>query len=115
MGTTGLISSDGLLETVSERKHVHHHHLHHVTRRGGGVKGLLKKPIEFIVVELGLRKKKKLGHWMFLMFRGVFLFLGVLKIGMKGWGSDGLRMIEEGWVYDGGSGGGGDKGMVGLP
>ncbi|MED6192986.1 O-fucosyltransferase 35 [Stylosanthes scabra] len=85
MAATGLLSSDGLLETVPERKHVHHHHLHHVTHRGGGVKGLLKKPIESIVVELGLREKKKLGHWMFLMFCGVCLFLGVLKICATGW------------------------------
>ncbi|KAL1371763.1 hypothetical protein HN51_001992 [Arachis hypogaea] len=99
MGTTGLLSSEGLLETVPERKHVHHHHLHlhHVTHRGGGgggVKGLLKKPIESIVVELGLREKKKLGHWMFLMFCGVCLFLGVLKMCATGWLGSAIERAE---------------------
>ncbi|KAL5572361.1 hypothetical protein UlMin_021958 [Ulmus minor] len=48
-----------------------------------GVRGLLKKPIGSVVVDL--REKKKLGHWMFLVFCGLCLFLGVLKICATGW------------------------------
>ncbi|XP_061361537.1 O-fucosyltransferase 35 [Gastrolobium bilobum] len=75
-------SEEGL-EPVLEKKHGHHH----VSQRvhGGVVRGLLKKPIESVIVDLGLREKKKLGHWMFLVFCGVCLFLGVLKICATGW------------------------------
>ncbi|XP_057422268.1 O-fucosyltransferase 35 [Lotus japonicus] len=75
-------SEEGL-EPVLERKHGGHHH-HHVTQRVH-VKSLLKKRIESIVVDLGSREKKKLGHWMFLVFCGVCLFMGVLKICATGW------------------------------
>lgn len=49
------------------------------------MKGFLKKPVESVFVDLGLRERKKLGHWMFLVFCGVCLFLGVLKICANGW------------------------------
>lgn len=76
--------SEEVLEPVS--KHVHHHH-HHVSQRvhGGVVKGFLKRPLESIAVDFGFREKKKLGHWMFLVFCGVCLFMGVLKICATGW------------------------------
>lgn len=70
IGTNSLPSDP--LEPVPERKHV----IHRVH---------VKKPIESIVVGLGLREKKKLGHWMFLVFCGACLFLGVLKICATGW------------------------------
>ncbi|XP_059432777.1 O-fucosyltransferase 35 [Corylus avellana] len=60
---------------------------HHVSQRihGGVVRGLLKKPIGSVVVEFGLRERKKLGHLMFLLFCGMCLFLGLLKICATGW------------------------------
>ncbi|XP_019455166.1 PREDICTED: uncharacterized protein At1g04910-like isoform X3 [Lupinus angustifolius] len=78
-GTNSLPFCEGvLLETVPESKqHVIHNRAH--------VRSLLKKPIESIVVDLGLREKKKLGHFMFLVFCGACLFLGVLKICATGW------------------------------
>ncbi|XP_010533020.1 PREDICTED: uncharacterized protein At1g04910 [Tarenaya hassleriana] len=49
------------------------------------VRGLLRKPMGSVVSGLGLREKKKLGHWMFVAFCGVCLFMGVLKICAIGW------------------------------
>ncbi|CAH2079466.1 unnamed protein product [Thlaspi arvense] len=49
------------------------------------VKGLLRKPMGSVVSEFSLREKKKLGHWMFFVFCGVCLFMGVLKICATGW------------------------------
>ncbi|KAK7265435.1 hypothetical protein RJT34_33055 [Clitoria ternatea] len=72
--------SEEVLDPVPERKSVHHH----VTQRGH-VRGLLKKPLESIIVDLGLRERKKIGHWMFLVFCGVCLFMGVLKMCATGW------------------------------
>ncbi|GAU33185.1 hypothetical protein TSUD_206440 [Trifolium subterraneum] len=82
-------SEEGL-ESVSERKHAHHihnNHLHHVSQRvhGGVVKGFLKRPLESIADDFGFREKRKIGHWMFLVFCGVCLFMGVLKICATGW------------------------------
>lgn len=48
----------------------------------------IKKLIEFGSgggLEWGLREKKKLGHWMFFLFCGMCLFLGILKICANGW------------------------------
>ncbi|KAL6220917.1 hypothetical protein ACLB2K_008670 [Fragaria x ananassa] len=56
----------------------------HVTQRAA-VRGFLRKPIEAVVVEMGLRERKRLGHWMFFAFCGVCLFLGILKICATGW------------------------------
>ncbi|KAK9275434.1 hypothetical protein L1049_022699 [Liquidambar formosana] len=74
-------SGDGF-EPVPEKRPTHH-----VNQRvhGGVVKSLLRKPVGFAVVDLGFRGRKKLGHWMFLGFCGVCLFLGVLKICANGW------------------------------
>ncbi|XP_022154680.1 uncharacterized protein At1g04910 isoform X3 [Momordica charantia] len=58
----------------------------HVSQRiHGGVaaKSLLKNG--FVSLDFRLREKKKLGHWMFMMFCGLCLFLGILKICMNGW------------------------------
>ncbi|XP_038710134.1 O-fucosyltransferase 35-like [Tripterygium wilfordii] len=59
----------------------------HGTQRvhGSVVKSFLKKPIGSVVVGLGLRENKKFGHWMFLLFCGMCLFMGVLKICATGW------------------------------
>ncbi|KAK4479032.1 hypothetical protein RD792_014543 [Penstemon davidsonii] len=50
----------------------------------------LRKRISSISVDLGglgleLKERKKLGQWMFLMFCGVCLFMGVFKICATGW------------------------------
>lgn len=68
-------------ELILERKQQAHHH---VSQRvhGSVLKSLLKKPI---VVDFGFRERKKLRHWMFLMFCGVCLFWGVFKICANGW------------------------------
>ncbi|XP_077230346.1 O-fucosyltransferase 35-like [Tasmannia lanceolata] len=52
-------------------------------RRQNG-KNLFKKP-PTIIVDLGLRERKKLGHWVFLVFCSVCLFWGLLKICANGW------------------------------
>ncbi|XP_020227164.1 O-fucosyltransferase 35 [Cajanus cajan] len=71
-------------EEASEGVPAKHSH-HHVTQRVH-VKGLLlKKPLASIVEDLGLRERKKIGHWMFLVFCGVCFFMGVLKICATGW------------------------------
>ncbi|KAH1216363.1 O-fucosyltransferase 35 [Glycine max] len=71
-------------EEASEGVPVGKHSHHHVTQRVH-VRGLLKKPLASIVEDLGLRERKKIGHWMFLVFCGVCLFMGVLKICATGW------------------------------
>ncbi|XP_022754795.1 uncharacterized protein At1g04910-like [Durio zibethinus] len=49
-------------------------------------KGLLKRPsVGSMVLDFGLKERKKLGHWMFLVFCGVCLFLCVFKICATGW------------------------------
>ncbi|PON55603.1 GDP-fucose protein O-fucosyltransferase, partial [Trema orientale] len=75
------VSVDGF-DSVLERRQAHH-----VSQRFhvGGVKGLLRKPIGSVVVDLGFKGRKKLGHLMFLVFCGLCLFLGVLKICATGW------------------------------
>lgn len=88
MGTNP-VSLDGFeSSSVLERKHHHHHHhvSHRVSIHGNVIKRfLLNKPIESMVVELGLRERKKLGHWMFLLFCGLCIFLGLVKICATGW------------------------------
>lgn len=72
-------SADGF-ESVVEKKQTHHHR---VTQRLR-----IKRLIEFGSgggLEWGLREKKKLGHWMFFLFCGMCLFLGILKICANGW------------------------------
>ncbi|KAL5065803.1 hypothetical protein RYX36_027540 [Vicia faba] len=82
--------SEEVSEAVLERKHggVHHHYNQsYVSQRvhGGVVKGFLKRPLESIGVDLGFRERRKIGHWMFLVFCGVCLFMGVVKICATGW------------------------------
>ncbi|XP_062091160.1 O-fucosyltransferase 35 isoform X2 [Humulus lupulus] len=75
------VSVDGL-DSVMERRLPHYvNQRFHV----GGVRGLLRKPIGSVVADLGLKERKKLGHWMFFVFCGMCLFLGVLKICATGW------------------------------
>uniref|UniRef100_A0A803NTL9 O-fucosyltransferase family protein n=1 Tax=Cannabis sativa TaxID=3483 RepID=A0A803NTL9_CANSA len=75
------VSVDGF-DSVLERRLPHYvNQRFHV----GGVKGLLRKPIGSVVADLGLKERKKLGHWMFLVFCGMCLFLGVFKICATGW------------------------------
>lgn len=50
----------------------------------------LRRKISSLSVDLGgfgleLKEKRKLGQWMFLMFCGLCLFLGVVKICATGW------------------------------
>ncbi|KAF5748428.1 hypothetical protein HS088_TW04G00382 [Tripterygium wilfordii] len=71
-----LVSIDGF-----ERQSIHATQRSH----GGVARGFLKKPIGSVVVGLGLREKKKLGHWMFSLFCGICLFMGVLKICATVW------------------------------
>lgn len=75
------VSGDGF-DVVLERKQTHH-----VNQRvhGGVLKNQPKKHVGSAVLDLGLRERKKLGHWMFFVFCGVCLFLGVLKICATGW------------------------------
>jgi hypothetical protein len=96
-------SEEGL-ESASDRKHGHHihnHHLHHVSQRahGGIVKGFLKRPLESIAVDLGFREKRKIGHWMFLVFCGVCLFMGVLKICATGWLGSAIEKAQSYQVF----------------
>ncbi|KAL8456580.1 hypothetical protein ACS0TY_033877 [Phlomoides rotata] len=66
----------------------------------------LRRKISSLSVDFGgfgleLKEKRKLGQWMFLMFCGLCLFLGVFKICATGWfGSaiDGLGSSQE--MYD---------------
>ncbi|XP_047320517.1 O-fucosyltransferase 35 [Impatiens glandulifera] len=73
----------------------HYPHHNHVTQRTH-----LKRPLGFGsvgAVELGFvltEKKKKLGHWMFFVFCGVCLFLGVLKISANGWFGSTIENFE---------------------
>lgn len=78
---SGSVPVDGF-DSVLERRQTHHlsHRVH-----GGVVRSLLRKPIGSVVADFGLREKKKLGHVMFLVFCGVCVFLGVLKICATGW------------------------------
>lgn len=65
------------------------------------MKSLLRKPVGFAVVDLGFRERKKLGHWMFLGFCGMCLFLGVLKICANGWFGSAIERAgssQVGWL-----------------
>lgn len=52
-------------------------------KSGGGIG--IRTSIESVVGDLGFRGRKKLGQWMFFVFCGVCLFLGVFKICVSGW------------------------------
>ncbi|XP_022732527.1 uncharacterized protein At1g04910-like [Durio zibethinus] len=57
-------------------------------------KGLLRKPsVGSMVFDFGLKERKKLGHWMFLVFCGVCLFLGVFKIFATGWFGSAIETV----------------------
>ncbi|KAK1365177.1 O-fucosyltransferase family protein [Heracleum sosnowskyi] len=70
------VSADGF-DTNVEKKQPHHHNL---TQRVH-----TKKNDVVASVDLILGGKKKLGQWMFFVFCGVCLFLGVFKICANGW------------------------------
>uniref|UniRef100_A0A2P2P449 Uncharacterized protein MANES_16G095900 n=1 Tax=Rhizophora mucronata TaxID=61149 RepID=A0A2P2P449_RHIMU len=55
--------------------------------QGGVVKSVIHKKVSIgSMVDFGLReKKKKLGQWLFFVFCGACLFLGVIKICVNGW------------------------------
>lgn len=76
-----------------EKKYTYHN------LREREVKSLLKKPIGSTVLELGIRERKKLGHWMFLVFCGVCLFLGVFKICATGWFGSTIEMASSNQVH----------------
>uniref|UniRef100_A0A1J3E278 O-fucosyltransferase family protein n=1 Tax=Noccaea caerulescens TaxID=107243 RepID=A0A1J3E278_NOCCA len=69
-----------LFDSAINRKHQTYGQL-----RERVVKGLLRKPMGSVVSEFSLRERKKLGHWMFFVFCGVCLFMGVFKICATGW------------------------------
>ncbi|KAE8688460.1 Mob1/phocein family protein [Hibiscus syriacus] len=93
VGAVGSVSIDGL----SQRK------------------GLLKKrSVGSMVLDFGLKERKRLGHWMFFTFCGFCLFLGVFKICATGWfrsaietatsdqglsdsSTDGLGLMDQGY------------------
>ncbi|XVF35125.1 hypothetical protein REPUB_Repub18cG0117800 [Reevesia pubescens] len=57
-------------------------------------KGLLRKPsVGSMVFDFGLKERKKLGHWMFLVFCGVCLFLAVFKICATGWFGSAIETV----------------------
>ncbi|XVF48903.1 hypothetical protein PTKIN_Ptkin03bG0225700 [Pterospermum kingtungense] len=57
-------------------------------------KGLWRKPsVGSMVLEFGLKERKKLGHWMFFVFCGVCLFLGVFKICATGWFGSAIETV----------------------
>ncbi|XWS72257.1 hypothetical protein CRYUN_Cryun02cG0024400 [Craigia yunnanensis] len=57
-------------------------------------KGLLRKPsVGSMILDFGLKERKKLGHWMFLFFCGVCLFLGVFKICATGWFGSSIETV----------------------
>ncbi|KAF8034031.1 hypothetical protein BT93_C0340 [Corymbia citriodora subsp. variegata] len=55
---------------------------------------LLRKPVEYVVGDLGSKERKKLGHLMFLLFCAVCLFLGVFKICANGWFGSAIERVE---------------------
>ncbi|XP_042507641.1 O-fucosyltransferase 35-like isoform X2 [Macadamia integrifolia] len=76
------------LDSPSGRKQIHNQN----QRIHGGLASffgknpnLLRKPVGSVVVDLGFREKRRLGHWMFLVFCAFCLFLGILKISANGW------------------------------
>ncbi|KAH7852757.1 hypothetical protein Vadar_028889 [Vaccinium darrowii] len=77
------VSPDGFDSAIEKKQtHLHHHAIH---QRGHG-----KKPIGFGFagdggLGFGFRERKKLGQWMFFVFCGLCLFLGVFKICANGW------------------------------
>ncbi|KAF8370138.1 hypothetical protein HHK36_031833 [Tetracentron sinense] len=92
------VSADGV-ESVSERKQSHHQKQRFqvgVASQFGN--NIFKKPVGSVVVDLGLRERKRLGHWMFLVFCGMCLFWGVLKICANGWFGS---AIERAGTYQG--------------
>ncbi|KAL3535526.1 hypothetical protein ACH5RR_003987 [Cinchona calisaya] len=58
----------------------------------------LKKKIGSLGVDFGLRLelkgKRKLGHWTFLVFCGVCLFLGIFKFCANGWFGSAIDRVE---------------------
>ncbi|GKV17915.1 hypothetical protein SLEP1_g28367 [Rubroshorea leprosula] len=74
-------------------------------RVNGGVgKGLLRKPsVGSTVFELGLKERKKLGHWMFFTFCGLCLFLGVFKICTTGWFGSTIESVAFNQEFSGSS------------
>lgn len=89
--TSNSVSGDGF-ESVVEKKQTHLQvtHRHHAKKPivgfGGGGRG---------VADFGdlVGNKKKLGQWMFLLFCGACLFLGVLKICANGWFGSAIERI----------------------
>ncbi|GAB4853727.1 O-fucosyltransferase 35 [Ancistrocladus abbreviatus] len=86
--STTPVSADGF-DSVLEKKPTHHHFHGNLNKRFvniGMVKGLLNKPVGSTVevVKLGFRERKRLGQWMFFLFCGVCLLLGVSKIFANG-------------------------------
>ncbi|KAJ4958700.1 hypothetical protein NE237_025811 [Protea cynaroides] len=76
----GLESPSGRKQTHNQNQRVHAD----LAPLFGKNPNLRRKPVGYIV-GLGLREKRRLGHWMFLVFCAFCLFLGALKICANGW------------------------------
>lgn len=76
-------------EILGEKKHTH---LSNVIQRVH-----LRKKLESLTVDFGfgleLKGRKKLGHWMFLVFCGFCLFIGVLKFCAYGWFGSAIERV----------------------
>lgn len=76
-------------EILGEKKHTH---LSNVIQRVH-----LRKKLESLTVDFGfgleLKGRKKLGHWMFLVFCGFCLFMGVLKFCAYGWFGSAIERV----------------------
>ncbi|MCD9638421.1 O-fucosyltransferase 35 [Datura stramonium] len=77
-------------EILVEKKHSH---LSNVVQRVH-----LRKKLESLTVDFGfgleLKGRKKLGHWMFLVFCGMCLFMGVLKFCAYGWFGSAIERVS---------------------
>ncbi|XP_043721382.1 O-fucosyltransferase 35 [Telopea speciosissima] len=76
------------LDSPSGRKQTHNqnHRVHAgVAPLFGKNCNLLKKPLGSVIADLVLRQRRRLRGWMFFLFCGFCLFLGILKICANGW------------------------------
>ena len=100
MGTSP-VSHDGFDSTSSvlERKHLHVSH--RVNIHGSSASSVIKGFLlgKSGVVELGFREKKKLGPWMFFLFCGMCIFLGLLKICATGWFGSAIESATSNQVH----------------
>ncbi|XAR67188.1 hypothetical protein NMG60_11013654 [Bertholletia excelsa] len=73
-------SVDGF-DSVFEKKPTHLH----LTQRAPSKRTIGFGSLGGVELGVGLRERKKLGHWMFFVFCGLCLFMGVMKFCVYGW------------------------------